>query len=610
MFRLHEPPVFTSGGDRVVTGSLTPGFRSRAVGSGSTIGTRLVLLILAIAIPLIGFSAYLIYDTQAQTRQRADVEARDLANNVAAAAQEYVKGARSTLEQLARRTAIEADGRIRCDPLLQDFHALLPRYANLTVVDVAGRLVCSARPFPADRFRSVHDLPWFQEAFRYGRSAISNPRISQTTGRPSAILTYPVYGYDRAAPIAVTAFTLDLVKFPPVAGLFGHTPGAVVGIVHDNGEIVARSDDPETWVGKRVPEPLAKIVEAADPQARALALAIDGQERFFHFVRIPDTPWIAYAGILAAPLLEVERRNLLLLLLVSGVTISLAGIAAFTLARRIARPVHAIAEVARGIAAGNRDIRAPVSGPREIREVAQELNRMLEVQNASESELRQLARHLRQLSRRLLEAEEIERRNINRELHDRIGQNLSAINLNLNLIREQIGAGAPARLLARLTDTQATLDATVTSVRNVMADLRPPALDDYGLFAALHTHAEAFTARTGLPVAMNGRDIEPRLPLIVETALFRIAQEALANVAKHARARRVEVALTETPRGVTLAVTDDGIGFDPGAAESRRASWGLSTMRERADAIGAGLRVESAPGRGTRVVVGLRRDTP
>ncbi len=225
------------------------------------------------------------------------------------------------------------------------------------------------------------------------------------------------------------------------------------------------------------------------------------------------------------------------------------------------------------------------------------------------TERKQAEERLRELSRRLLEVEEIERRNINRELHDRIGQNLSALNLSLEIIRGQLLGNSLPAVRTRLDDAQVLLEATMKQVRNVMADLRPIALDDYGLIAALRTYAEPFSTRHGVPVTVSGKEPAPRLPSAAETALFRIAQEALTNVAKHARARSIEVRLVTDNGRVELTISDDGIGFDPGPAGPECASWGLRTMRERAAAVGARLRVESAPQCGTHVVVEVERET-
>jgi signal transduction histidine kinase len=223
----------------------------------------------------------------------------------------------------------------------------------------------------------------------------------------------------------------------------------------------------------------------------------------------------------------------------------------------------------------------------------------------AEEKLQRSLGRLQELSRRLADVEEAERRNISRELHDRVGQNLSALNLSLNLVRAQLPTDAASAVGERLLDAQSLVEASVRQVRDVMADLRPPALDDYGLLAALRTHADALSERLGVPVVVTGREPEPRLSPAAETALFRIAQEALNNVSKHARATTVEIHLTAVNGTAELSVTDDGVGFDATSPSPQRATWGLKTMRERAEAVGATLRIEPAPAGGTRVLVAV-----
>ncbi|HKA38770.1 MAG TPA: MASE1 domain-containing protein [Burkholderiales bacterium] len=224
------------------------------------------------------------------------------------------------------------------------------------------------------------------------------------------------------------------------------------------------------------------------------------------------------------------------------------------------------------------------------------------------AELRESEERSRHLSRRLIEAEENERRNINRELHDRVGQNLATLSLNLGMIRSELPGETLRAVGARMNDSHALLGDTMERVRNLMAELRPVALDDYGLVAALRTYAADFSKRFGTGVSVVGNDPVPRLPLPAETALFRIAQEALNNVSKHARATAVEIRIEESKRRVLLSIADDGMGFEvPKRQPAAAQSWGMATMRERAEAVGAALTIKSAPGRGTRVEVILPR---
>jgi PAS domain S-box-containing protein len=204
---------------------------------------------------------------------------------------------------------------------------------------------------------------------------------------------------------------------------------------------------------------------------------------------------------------------------------------------------------------------------------------------------------LRALTRRLVEAEELERRRIARELHDRVGQNLSALNINLDIVLRQLEDAQSRR---RLEDSLALVDATLQSIENVMADLRPPLLDEYGLGAALAWYAEEYAQRTGIAVSVdNAHDAARALRPEAAVALFRIAQEALNNSAKHSAAKRIRVLLEDEEDAIVLSISDDGRGF--AAEQAPRGRWGMTTMRERAEAAGGRLSVESSLGNGTTV---------
>jgi PAS domain S-box-containing protein len=214
----------------------------------------------------------------------------------------------------------------------------------------------------------------------------------------------------------------------------------------------------------------------------------------------------------------------------------------------------------------------------------------------AEDALRAAAVNLQALTRRLVQAEEAERRRIARELHDRVGQNLSALNINLDIVLASL---KDATLRRRLEDSLKLVDGTLQSIESVMADLRPALLDEYGLGAALAWYAEEYSQRTRIPVSVEGRDAGASLRPESAVALFRIAQEALHNAAKHSSAKTIRVILETREEELHLSITDDGCGFDP--AQAPRGRWGMTTMRERAEAAGGRLAVESRPGEGTTV---------
>jgi two-component system sensor histidine kinase UhpB len=221
-------------------------------------------------------------------------------------------------------------------------------------------------------------------------------------------------------------------------------------------------------------------------------------------------------------------------------------------------------------------------------------------QRHSETALRQAAQDLHGLTRRLVQAEEAERKRLARELHDRVGQALSALNINLDLVLRSAALAPAAR--QRLADSVDLVDSTLQSIEGVMAELRPPLLEEYGLAAALAWHAEEFSRRTGIKVSVDDEAAEAVRSLRLEAALalFRIAQEALNNVLKHAHAAAVRMEVILAGNDVVLSVQDDGAGFD--ASQAPRGRLGMTTMRERAEAAGGRLEIDTAPGRGTRVV--------
>jgi two-component system sensor histidine kinase UhpB len=225
-----------------------------------------------------------------------------------------------------------------------------------------------------------------------------------------------------------------------------------------------------------------------------------------------------------------------------------------------------------------------------------------------ESQARIAAERLRSVSRRLVEVQEAERRVLARELHDRVGQTLTALGLNLRVIAAQMSPPSRDAAATQLEDCMRLVEDTVAAMRGVMGELRPQALDDYGLLAALRTHVAAFTARTGIHVSLGGEDRQGRVSKEVELALFRIAQEALNNVAKHSKATAVQVSFRGSAQAAVLELADDGGGFDAGrSAPGDAAGWGLVIMRERAESIGAHFNLETAPGRGVRITVRYER---
>lgn len=219
----------------------------------------------------------------------------------------------------------------------------------------------------------------------------------------------------------------------------------------------------------------------------------------------------------------------------------------------------------------------------------------------AEAKGKEYSRKLQVLSRRLVEAQETERRNIARELHDEIGQALTVIQLNLQAMSPAPGAKA---LAPRVTESLKVVERVLEQVQDISLDLRPSILDDLGLEPALRWYTDRQAALVELKVQFHADRLEQRLDPIIETECFRVAQEALTNVVRHAQARAVTVELRKEEGRLHLRVRDDGIGFEVAVVREkamRGASLGLLSMEERAALAGGGLDFTSNPGQGTEV---------
>jgi len=221
---------------------------------------------------------------------------------------------------------------------------------------------------------------------------------------------------------------------------------------------------------------------------------------------------------------------------------------------------------------------------------------------------RELQEEMRFLSRRLLDVQENERRRISRELHDVIAQTLAGINVRLAVLRSMTTASA-TDFNEKIQVTERLVEESVDIVYRFASDLRPLVLDDLGLIPALQTYTKAFTRHSGIPVKMTALTAIESLESSSRTTLFRIAQEALANILRHSKASEVKIDLRNAKGGVRMTISDNGRGFTEKSTDTRSGTrLGLLGMRERAGMIGGSCLVESTPGMGTTLRVEVPRN--
>ena len=226
----------------------------------------------------------------------------------------------------------------------------------------------------------------------------------------------------------------------------------------------------------------------------------------------------------------------------------------------------------------------------------------LEGQAASRySEVLEARGQLKNLSARLVETQEEERRRLSRELHDEVGQSLSAILVGLSNLSAAMRSNAGKQMENEITELRRIVEGTVRMVRNITLLLRPSMLDDLGLIPALEWQAREVSRQTGLRVDVAAGGVSDELPEEFKTCIYRVVQEALHNVARHAAAGSVRIVAQQEPERLLLSIQDDGQGFDV----KRSRGLGLLGMQERVAHLGGTLQLVSEPGRGALISVSL-----
>lgn len=554
----------------------------------------LIALVLAVVLPLLALLSWIFVSQMRHDR----TEARDTALRIAKASAEQIRlmhgESNLLLERLAARPAIRNPQPGTCDPLfaIVDF---FPQYANVFLLDPEGKIVCSGPPQLQDRAISAAALRWLEQAASAETLRVGRPIMLPIEGRWVSVLTRGV------GSVESPAGTLALVQLPAIANEGALPPGSVVTIVDSEGTVVARTRDSDTWMGRNVRGAEVTEIVLTQPEGRTEARGVDGMLRQYGFTTIDPIDWHIYVGIPTAELMQPVWRSMRRGALFGMVIVLLVGIFAWRLSRIIEDPVENLSRAADRIGKEGFTSSVPVGGPREIHDLGERFNEMVGIRAAAESRIIESEQRLRGLSDRLLVIQEEERSRIAREIHDDLGQLLTALKMDVGGLIAAADAGSPVSdpLRARV---ESTLDRTVDSVQRIAAELRPGTLDDLGLLAALESEAALFEERTGIECELSLEIGGLHLRKATEAAIYRILQEAMTNVARHADATRIEIRMRVREGLVILEVRDDGRGISESEIQART-SLGLIGIRERSGILGGSVHIEGFPGRGTIVSV-------
>lgn len=564
-------------------------------GSGPTINALLVTRTIVVLLPLCVYMAYLIATQADEEEAQARALVESVAADAAAWTRHELRKTEALLRTIADRPQVRAVDPDRCDPFLPGALSLLPEYTNIAVLTTGGEFVCAAVGWdPAQRVPLHAGI----RAATAGRFGLSEPYTGPLSNAYVVGANYPVRDTSGAVrgvlnmPIRLAG--LRLADEPATL-----PQGARTRLLDAAGVVLASSIPGEslgkTAAATDIPD---AVWEKRDGSAQATGR--DGIPRVYASAHVDGNGWRVIADIDAARLLAGGRARIAWSIALAAAALAAAALSGAIVARRIVRPLRALQAAVEASRPGAY-VHAAVDGPHEVRQLGRRFNLMIdEVLSAGRSVEASNARQ-RELSLALLETEDRERQRIGRDIHDHVGGNFSAMQLNLTRIAHRLDQGDVAALRTLVDDLREIVAATSGEIRAAISELRPPGLEDFGLAAALRSYATHTVARMGARLAFRADDDLPRLRPLLETALFRIAQEALTNIGKHASASVVDIRICVHDDELMLEIDDDGAGFD--AARHPGSGNGLRNMRERADAVGARLEIESSPGGGTLVTV-------
>ncbi len=566
---------------------------------------RLLLLVLLVCAPLVGWMLHTAGEDRRRQIEDWKQRSQEMVQLAMRQEDELVAGTRQLLHTLAESPQVRSGSRGSCKKLLNDVFGSNPRFANLGVVRTNGVFLFSvvAPTRPANQT----SREYFRRVLETREFATGDFPDGRTGGRSTVNFGYPVFAPSGQIQAVVFA-AVDLDWFNRFeSALMAQLPKEATWTEVDrSGRILVRYPSPEQWIGRPVPE--SSLLEMTFGRHAGVVefKNTESVPGFYAFARMHSQfvpgDVVAILGIprhvLFAGADRTLIRNLVGLGIAAGLALTLGWVSSSLL---VLRPVRALVRSTARLAVGDSSINTRPHNMRdELGQLARTFDQMTQAVQQREIEFQRANDKLHLLSRRLVAVQETERRHIARELHDEIGQSLTVAELNLQATLQSLDHDA---LAPRLKESLEVVERVLEQVHDLSLNLRPSMLDDLGLEPALRWYLNRQAKLAGLRARFRMDALEHRLDPVIETECFRVAQEALTNVARHARANAVTMELYQENGCIHLRVCDDGVGFDVAAVLERAAqgaSLGVLSMQERAALVGGGLEYMSGP-QGTEI---------
>lgn len=571
-----------------------------------TLRGRLILLTCFATLPAFLFVVYAAEKDRGAALYRAETESRYVADLASREHSQQVQGTRHLLDELA---GLDARGGSHDDlpKILPILLSSFPQLANLGLLSLEGSLVYSVVPPP--RHINMATIFVFRDALNSGAVEVGTYLVGLIVEKPILIMAKALR--DRSgAPVQVLFAALDLSWFDQLTLQAGLPPETALLITDRDGNILASSlpdwqssHQSQQLQGFNVligqPNKLSRCVTPDGVRRLTVAAPLKGVEDVWVVVGPPEADVYSVAD-------GIFYRDLIVLILL---TLFAIGSLLVVTDVSVLSDLRLLAAATRRFGKGDLAARAPVPRPvGEIRDLTIAFNTMAASLESRHRQSIKTKNRLRALSHRLQHAREEEAARIAQELHDELGQALSVLKLELETLRRKANTdchcASDGQLIPIIDDLGDQIDAAVHSVRRISAELRPGVLDRLGLAAGLEWLLDEFERRAGIVTDFQTNLADEQVDSEIATALFRITQEALTNVARHSGASEVHAKLLKNGDSLHLDVSDNGQGFDS-TAEQESPSLGLLGMDERAQRLGGALVIHSKPGLGVSLQVSI-----
>jgi signal transduction histidine kinase len=603
-----------------------PGVRERLRGS---LQTRVYLLLAFSALVPVAILSWAFAARVARLDAQLVAARQWSARTVAGQVQEEVNQALEVLQRAATSGHVNLEDRDAAPEraALRDPRVTLHFPGGAFFLDASGHVVAEEPERGGRSIAPDADLPDLRSAVQTGRPVVTSFVAGPTGDHVYALV--PVRDWEgRITGVAGGVFDTGQHHLLTMLRYLRQGAEGSAEIVDRGGRVVAgtdadRSRRTTSCTGVRAVVGEGRTLSATCRSCHA-AHAEDGRGRGVVTVAaVEGVPWSVVARVPAAEVLGAEGAfPTWLAVLVLG-ALSAGALLAWGAARSIATPVVQLTAAAENIASGDLAAPVPQSGDDEVGRLAKALERMraslaeligaVASANAQlekrvmerTSQLAQANEQLRdreaalgRLYEKVVSAQEDERKRIARELHDDTSQSLAVLVMALDGAITAMKGGLPPRL----EEAKALAVRTIEEVHRMILDLRPSVLDDLGLQSAIRWYADRHLVSRGISVRCEFEAEDRRLPAAFETALFRVCQEAMSNIARHAQAESVLIQIAEADGVLRIEIEDDGKGFDPGnVSHADRRHFGLMGIEERVEILGGEVSIDSAPGQGTRV---------